>query len=312
MINPIVSVIVPFYNSSPTLNRCVGSILKSTADIEVILVDDGSDDESAAYCLTKAWEDPRITCVECSHKGVSATRNAGMKITRGEYIGFADADDYIEPEMYSKMLYLLNLTGSSICVCGFRVHQEEKEVNHCADSVKTITLHEFKHAVAEQCSTGGYLFNKLYAKSLIADCLFDEELSICEDFSFNILITSSNVCRVVTCPEPLYHYVRHANSLTGGQQFFKNGTFIYRPAFDKLRSSVRDPSLNKCLIRKYFSIIRDSYMRLRRNNCKEPYQGDDANGQLKALLRELYRNLIPFLRSGMLLKALRALLQIRA
>ena len=101
----LISVIVPIYNIVEYLPRCVNSIRKQTyRNLEIILVDDGSTDTSGAMAEKFAMEDKRIRVFHKENGGVSTARNLGIEMATGEYIGFVDSDDYIEPEMYERLL----------------------------------------------------------------------------------------------------------------------------------------------------------------------------------------------------------------
>ena len=113
---PKISVIVPVYNAEKYLTECVDSILAQTLrDIEVILVDDGSTDSSPALCDAYAEKDHRVKVIHKSNGRAASARNAGMKIAQGEYIAFVDSDDWIDPEMYEKML----AAGADVCLCDY-------------------------------------------------------------------------------------------------------------------------------------------------------------------------------------------------
>lgn len=101
----MISVIIPAYNSEDCLERCVKSVCAQTyRDIEIIIVDDGSTDSTFALAKSLSEEDPRIRVFTQPNAGTSAARNLGLREARGEYIGFVDADDYVEPFMYEKLL----------------------------------------------------------------------------------------------------------------------------------------------------------------------------------------------------------------
>ena len=101
----MISVIVPVYKTEEYLERCVNSILNQTyKDIELIIVDDGSPDKCPAICDTFAQMDERVKVIHKVNGGVSTARNAGLEIATGDYIAFVDSDDYIELDMYEKMI----------------------------------------------------------------------------------------------------------------------------------------------------------------------------------------------------------------
>ena len=118
--NPLISVIVPVYNVEKYLGKCVDSILAQTYEnLEIILVEDGTKDNSGAICDAYAAKDSRIRVIHKENGGLSSARNAGMDIARGEYFGFVDSDDWIEPKMYETLLNLAEKYHADL-VCGSR------------------------------------------------------------------------------------------------------------------------------------------------------------------------------------------------
>ena len=98
---PLISVIVPVYNTAKYLDKCITSIINQTyANLEIILVDDGSTDDSPAMCDMWTEKDSRIKVIHKQNGGASSARNAGLDIMSGELVGFIDSDDYIAPDMY--------------------------------------------------------------------------------------------------------------------------------------------------------------------------------------------------------------------
>ena len=103
--SPLVSVIVAIYNIEPYIRRCVDSVLaQDYQQLEIILVDDGSTDQCPAICDAYAQKDTRIKVIHKQNGGLSDARNAGLNVATGEYIGYVDGDDWIEPGMYGSMV----------------------------------------------------------------------------------------------------------------------------------------------------------------------------------------------------------------
>ena len=99
----MISVIVPIYKVEPYLNQCVESILCQTySDLEILLIDDGSPDRCGQICDEYEKQDSRVKAFHIQNQGLSAARNVGLQNAEGEYIGFVDSDDWIEPEMYER------------------------------------------------------------------------------------------------------------------------------------------------------------------------------------------------------------------
>ena len=102
---PLISVIVPVYNVKPYIAKCLDSIMRQTyTNIEIIVVDHGSTDGSEHICDEYANKDQRIIVIHQKNGGLAAARNTGIDAAHGEYLGFVDSDDFIEPFMYEKLL----------------------------------------------------------------------------------------------------------------------------------------------------------------------------------------------------------------
>lgn len=121
---PKVSIIVPVYNAEKYLQECVESVLCQTlSDIELILVDDGSTDSSPALCDQYAVQDHRVKVIHKPNGRAASARNAGLRAASGEYVAFVDADDWISPDMYEKMLQ----TNADVTLCDYVRFQGEKQ-----------------------------------------------------------------------------------------------------------------------------------------------------------------------------------------
>ena len=106
--NPIISIIVPVYNVEEYLQRCIDSILNQRfKDFELILINDGSTDNSLKICKEYSLSDSRVKVINKENGGLSSARNAGINIAKGKYIGFVDSDDWINEEMYQTLYNLL-------------------------------------------------------------------------------------------------------------------------------------------------------------------------------------------------------------
>ena len=115
-----VSVVVPIYNAAEHLEKCVRSLQAQTMqEKEIILVNDGSTDNSLAICKMLAERDRSITVIDQKNCGVSVARNVGIKQAKGEYIGFVDADDWVEPNMYGDMHNRITKNEADVCICNY-------------------------------------------------------------------------------------------------------------------------------------------------------------------------------------------------
>ena len=115
----VLSVIVPCYNAGPLIKRCVSSIIEQTySPLEIILIDDGSTDNTSALCNSLAVTDKRIRVIHQKNQGSSITRENGLKVASGEYVTFVDADDWIHERMYETMVGGLEKENADIAICG--------------------------------------------------------------------------------------------------------------------------------------------------------------------------------------------------
>ena len=176
--NALISVIVPVYNAEKYLERSVGSIIGQTyKNLEIILVDDGSSDNSGAICDSFAEKDSRIRTIHKANGGASSARNAALDIAAGEYIGFADADDWIEPDMYQNLMTMISETGADISACGIRLCKENGSSSLWNDDVLLKKCFNREEALTELIEEKLLTFspcNKLYRKEIIGNQRFVE------------------------------------------------------------------------------------------------------------------------------------------
>ena len=128
MHEPLISVIVPVYRVEKYLKQCVDSILaQSHRNLEVLLIDDGSPDACPAICDAYAEADSRVRVIHQENQGLSAARNAGLDACRGEYIGFADSDDWMEPELLASLLRMLQEKNLDVAFCAAQIERGTQE-----------------------------------------------------------------------------------------------------------------------------------------------------------------------------------------
>ncbi len=210
----LISIIVPIYNSQEYLDRCIKSLLAQThKKLEIILVDDGSTDNSSTICDSYAKLDSRILVLHKINEGQAAARNDALIVANGDYIGFVDSDDWIEDDMYSNLLENALKYNCDISICGR---------NNVDDSGNTIDrIFCMKEPVCytkEQAIKNFLIWNnidgspcdKLFRRELIVNQRFPLGY-ICEDvpFVFKALLNSNGV---VHCGLPLYNYFQRTGS----------------------------------------------------------------------------------------------------
>lgn len=199
---PLISVIVPVYKVETYLDKCISSIVGQTfGKLEIILVDDGSPDQSGAICDEWAAKDSRIQAIHQMNAGGGAARNAALDAARGELIAFVDSDDYIAPDMFEH-LYGLMEQGAEIAECGHVDVFDDRAVFSCTDTaVRTYTVQE---AMAEHIHDRIFrqlIWNKLYRREVIDDIRFPVDKKIDDEFftyqvlgNAKTLIRSEKVC----------------------------------------------------------------------------------------------------------------------
>lgn len=242
----LISIIVPIYNVEEYLPRCLNSLISQDYDnLEIILVDDGSTDKSAEICNTYARYDCRIKAFHKENGGVSSARNFGLKRASGNWIGFVDADDYIQSNMYSKMALEIPKTSKLIISCAVMVEDiKGNEVPHLSSSfipTEAIDLSvedSFRYFLNPM---DRFLYwspwDKIFHYSILQELLFEEGRKYAEDFDFcvNCILNSTGIRYL---PEKLYHYVGRPNSAINSikvSQSLFDGVYFADKAVEKLK-----------------------------------------------------------------------------
>ncbi len=181
-----ISIIVPIYNSGDTLNRCIESLISQThSDVEIILVNDGSTDDSLEICGTWAKRDNRIKVLSQPNMGVSEARNNGIRHSSGEYLMFLDSDDYMYPEMCEVMCNTIVEKKADCVICGCKETGGGEWKPICNRDY--ISAEEFNTDFLQLLHTEllSPVWNKVFKRSLITE-LFQNGVSFGEDLIFNL------------------------------------------------------------------------------------------------------------------------------
>lgn len=210
---PLISVIVPVYNVEPYLRKCVDSILNQTyRNLEVILVDDGSPDGCPAICDEYAVIDRRVKVVHKENEGQAIARNTALGIASGEYIAFVDSDDWIDTQLYEKVVLQLPFE-IALFGCTY-VYPETglKRVNSpCeAPSVLTWASDGEKAEKLVNSSLLGYACNKMYSRIILQGLSFSN-VKLREDLLFNIAVFARSK-QIKLIDHAGYFYVQHQES----------------------------------------------------------------------------------------------------
>jgi glycosyltransferase involved in cell wall biosynthesis len=216
---PLISIIIPVYNSGIFLRECIQSVLDQTyTHWEAIFINDGSSDISLSILQEYAIHDRRIKVLEQTNKGVSAARNKGLRASKGEYITFCDADDILLPEFLEKLYEKITLANADWIFCNAFQFSKDKPLEirlHFQDEI--ISISQFRPEFVcrfMQFEFDYATWNKMYRSTLIKQnkLSFNEKMSIWEDLLFNLqYLQFANKTLLIS--KPLYQYRIHDGSL---------------------------------------------------------------------------------------------------
>ena len=212
--NEKISIIIPAYNASKYITRTLDSVCNQTyKNLEIIVVDDGSSDNTLEICKEQSEKDNRIKVFHKENEGVTLARDMGISMATGELIGFIDADDTIDPEMYEYLYNNLVKYDADISHCGYKTIKENGEENLFYGTGKLIIqsntdgiIDLIKGEIVEPS-----LCIKLFRKELFDNLDYDKTMKINEDYVINLLLFKKSR-KSVFVDEPYYHYYQNENS----------------------------------------------------------------------------------------------------
>ena len=252
----IVSIIIPVYNAEKCLGYCLNSIASQTyRNLEIILVNDGSTDDSLKICNNYAFLDSRIRVIDIPNAGVSNARNVGLKAATGEYIEFADADDVLNPKMVETLVDKMDTYQSDLVICGFEM------VSLNSNQQPQDIIHFNSASLGEECVYTQQLFfeklscilwrtsllecpwNKMFRKDIIRNynLQFPIDKSLGEDFCFNIDYFAY-VNKAVILSDELYYYMQiNQTALTRKFQanYFEDQLYLIKKFDDVVRKNIK-------------------------------------------------------------------------
>ena len=222
MYNPKISIIIPIYNTESYLIKCLDSVINQTyCNLEIILVDDGSTDGSKQIIEDYEKKDSRIVAVYKKNAGVANARNTGLQISTGEYIGFVDSDDWIEPDMYQELVRVVKSERIDIVSGNYYFDKGEEQV--VAKNLKPISREVFdKNQLLEYVfmrdsykGLAAYPWNKIFRRDILRNndqyITYEDKYKIGEDVLwFAHVSLKCETSKYVD--KPLYHYVQRNDS----------------------------------------------------------------------------------------------------
>lgn len=273
MENELISIIVPIYNVSKYLDRCMESLLKQTyTNIEIIMVDDGSPDDCGSKCDDYASRDRRIKVIHKQNAGLGMARNSGLDIANGKYVAFIDSDDYVDIEMIEKLYHRLQNTKADTCFCRYyNVTAEKmnilapeiyKKNNYQQDEIKEILLGMIGSLPEEpgDVEIGMSVWKGLYSLDIInkSKIRFQSERKyISEDIIFHIEYLQK-AQKVVVEETPNYYYCDNGGSLTKSYKAnrFEMEKILFQKVINELDKIFQEEEYNQRLFKSFLGRVR--------------------------------------------------------
>lgn len=249
-----ISVIVPIYNCDGSIERCIKSIIDQTfQDFELILVDDGSTDESGELCDNFQRIDKRIKVLHTSNKGVSSARNTGIVNSKGRYIMFCDGDDYVEKNWCEVLLEAIKNNPKALVSSNYKSVSDTVRIQYEGDDMgfETDYYHLFKYGISP------FVWNKIFDNYILKqyNILFDEKLEHGEDVVFTLEYLK-HCQKCIFIKSILYSYVY--NSESAARKYTYDSLYHVLNAF-----YWRVPFIDECYLEEYCDIyLYDCYYRL--------------------------------------------------
>lgn len=252
--NTLVSIVIPAYNVGRYIEECILSVVNQTyTHIEILVVNDGSSDNTPDVIDKLAIQDKRIVPIHQQNAGVSASRNIGIKASKGEYLIFVDGDDYIAPDFVEYMLKLVKMTGGELCLSlDSFTRTREKQVRHevveVLDPIKATAL-----LLSPRIIVGSW--NKIYKKSILLDNNLEFSTTLFYGEGLFFYTTFSQLCTKVGVGNRKVYYYRRNNYDSATTKFNIRSLINGDLAIEEIRKNLRINStiidrmleLHKCL-----------------------------------------------------------------
>ncbi len=289
----LISIIVPIYNVEKYLNKCIESIVNQTYEnIEIILIDDGSNDNSGIICDEYAKKDNRIIVVHKENGGVSSARNKGLKIAKGEWISFVDADDWIEQTFCQTLLNKVTQEQADIALCGYnRITDNRIEKINANNQEVFLDSNEYLVKSLNPQTGFGFCHMKLIKKEVLKSISFNERIEVGEDALFNIQL-STYIKKAVFLKQPLYNY--RINNQSVVKRYDENYANKYLKSMKIIEEYIwqeynEENEENIEIKQNYYNFVAYHIMLIIVNYCYHP-DNKMCNAQRKNMLKEVINN----------------------
>ena len=286
--NQTISVIVPVFNVAGYLPQCVDSILSQDyGNLEVILIDDGSTDGSGEICDRYAALDSRVRAIHQKNGGAAAAKNAGLRLATGEYLAFADSDDYLEPGAYGFLMKVLLENGADAVQGSFReVYRNRAEEQRISE--ETLEGYDYLLRFPKDFSCA-LLWNKLYRRALFDGVFFEEGHKIDDEyFTYQGFLQPR---KVVRADRIVYNYRKRASSVMSSPESAERLVLDCLDSAAKRRQRILDtlPQLREPFDENYLDVI--WYLSGNEGSTERTLQA--LKGSLHSYLREKGRTRPP-------------------
>ena len=286
--NQTISVIVPVFNVAGYLPQCVDSILSQDyGNLEVILIDDGSTDGSGEICDRYAALDSRVRVIHQKNGGAAAAKNAGLRLATGEYLAFADSDDYLEPDAYGFLMKVLLETGADAVQGSFReVYRNRAEEQRMSEEIVEGYDYLLRFPKDFSCAL---LWNKLYRRALFDGVFFEEGHKIDDEyFTYQGFLQPRKVVRM---DRVVYNYRKRASSVMSSPESAERLVLDCLDSAAKRRQRILDtlPQLREPFDENYLDVI--WYLSGNEGSTERTLQA--LKGSLHSYLREKGRTRPP-------------------
>jgi len=283
---PLISIIIPVYNTEKYLSKCLDSIINQTyKNLEIIIINDGSTDNSFTICGKYAMRDDRINLINKENKGVSSARNQGIDEAKGLYISFVDSDDWIELNTYEVLMNcVLNHNLDAVIFEYFINFENGKELFTSYSNLNGM-ISKTKAVEITISPVNRFSVSKLYTKEIISDIRYQEEIYYGEDTLFACQALN-NADRIYYYATPLYHYLQTATSATRSNFNINKLTSI--EAYSRLLElcEKKYPSISLIARAAYISIIINMIIEVLAS-----FDFPNSKAILKKLTQKLRKNL---------------------
>ena len=233
-ITPMLSVIIPIYNSEKYLSECISSVLGQTFnDFELILINDGSTDNSLMLCQEFARKDERIIVIDQVNKGVSAARNAGLDNAKGKYLCFVDSDDIVYHQMFEAMVKTAEDNSADMAVIDLSREYKPEHIKLDNLSFEKLEKDELlMDLFARPSKCKGYACNRMIRSSCIGEIRYNPEIKMWEDIHLLMRVYSENKdMTAVYLPYSFYYYRENPESASANKNSYRLISNIYGDYF---------------------------------------------------------------------------------